>query len=116
MTDVRKLMDDLNSLDGVTGSGIVSRDGRAVDMRFPAEFNTETIAIMVATVFGAAGTLQTEAGERTPGHISISGEDGETLIFECGKRALIIIACQECDMARVQDMVLKLGQEFAISS
>lgn len=116
MTEVRKLMNELNSLDGIMGSGIVSRDGRAVDMRFPGEFNLETISIMVATVFGAASTLHSEAGKNEPSHISIRSDECETLIFECGKRALIIITCQECDMARVRDIVLRLGQEFAITA
>ena len=116
MTEVRKLMNELNALGGVIGSGIVSRDGRAVDMRFPGNYNLETISIMVATAFGAASTLHSEAGKNEPSHISIRSDECETLIFECGKRALIIITCQGCDMARVRDIVLRLGQEFAISS
>ncbi len=71
---------------------------------------------MAATAFGASSTLHSEAGKNTPSNISIRSEDCETLIFECGKRALIIIVCQECDMTQVQDIVLKLGQEFAITA
>jgi len=114
MIEVKKLMDELSTVVGVLGSGIVSKDGRAVEMRFPGDIRTETISIMAATVFGAAGTLHSEAKRKTPSNIAIRGDECETIIFQCGKRALvIIIACPECDLAKVHDIVLRLGQEFA---
>ena len=39
MTEVRKIMDQLNDTEGVIGCGIVSKDGRPVEMRLPSSTN-----------------------------------------------------------------------------
>lgn len=114
MIEVRKLINELDSIDGVLGAGIVSKDGRTIDMRVPGDMNTEIISIMVATVFGASVTLHTEAGRKSPDNIYIKTEDFDTLIWECGNRALVMVmASGNCDLSQVETVVQKLTEEFS---
>ena len=106
-------MDDLNSVKGVMGSGIVSKDGRPVEMRLPKALSQETISIMAATVYGAACTLHSEANKTTPGCISIKTEDCETHIYDIGKRTLAtVMTSQGFDLSEVRPIIEKLSQEF----
>jgi predicted regulator of Ras-like GTPase activity (Roadblock/LC7/MglB family) len=113
MIEVRKLINELDSIDGVLGAGIVSKDGRTIEVRVPDNMNTEIISIMVATVYGAAVTLHTEAGRESPDNIFIKTDGFDTLIWECGARALVMVmASDNCDLSLVETTVQKLKKEF----
>ncbi|MFO7618659.1 MAG: roadblock/LC7 domain-containing protein [Thermoplasmata archaeon] len=113
MNEIGKLLDQLNDTEGVLGCGIVTRDGRPVEMRLPDKMNQETIAIMCATVFGGSTTLHTEAGKSVPTSIKTKAEGYRTEIFQCGRRSLAIIMHDEqSDKAQIKEIVQKLGTEF----
>ena len=116
MTEVRKILDQLNTTEGVIGCGIVSKDGRPVEMRLPPNMNVETIAIMAATVFGGSMTLNTEAGKQNPRTIKINTDDFKTTICQCGRRSLAIVMMDDnTDKEKVNDYLDQLGNEFKIS-
>lgn len=113
MTEVKELLSELSSTEGVLGCGIISRDGRPIDLRLSGGLNSETISIMCATVFGAAITLQSEAMKEMPRNVVISTGDNTTRIYECGGRALVLaILAQQHDDTRVRDVVEALNREF----
>ena len=91
MIEVRKILDQLKSTEGVIGCGVVSKDGRPVELRTPDKMNSQTVAIMAATVYGGSMTLSTEAGKSIPKNIRIDGEDFKTIIRQCGRRSLAIV-------------------------
>jgi predicted regulator of Ras-like GTPase activity (Roadblock/LC7/MglB family) len=114
MKEVRKLIDELEAIEGVLGSGIVSKDGRIIYMRLSEEINTETVSIMAATVFGASVTLQTEAKRNSPSRVSIKTEDGDTLVYECGRRALVMVMVTENpELNQIEDIVQRLEDVFS---
>jgi len=116
MTEVRKILDQLNALEGIIGCGIVSKDGRPVEMRLPSSMNVETIAIMAATVFGGSMTLNTEAGKQNPRAIKIKTEGFKTAIYQCGRRSLAIVMMDEkSDYEKVLELVEQLGNEFGMN-
>ena len=111
--EVKNLLDELKGTTGVIGCGLVTKDGRPVEMRLPENMNLETVAIMCATVFGGSMTLSTEAGRATPQSIRIKSEGYKTSIYQCGRRSLAIVMMEEkSDMERVRDLVQRLGTEF----
>jgi predicted regulator of Ras-like GTPase activity (Roadblock/LC7/MglB family) len=113
MNMVGKLLDELKGTTGVLGCGIVTRDGRPVEMRLPERMNQETIAIMCATVFGGSTTLHTEAGKSTPTSIKTKTDGYRTEIFQCGRRSLAIVMEEEIsDKEHIREIVVKLGTEF----
>jgi predicted regulator of Ras-like GTPase activity (Roadblock/LC7/MglB family) len=113
MSMIVELLDELKSAKGVLGCGIVTRDGRPVEMRLPEKMNSETIAIMCATVFGGSMTLHTEAGKSTPTSIKTDADGYCTEIFQCGRRSLAIIMHDTgSDQKQIMDIVHKLGSEF----
>ncbi len=115
MTEVRKILDQLKAIQGVIGCGIVSKDGRPVEMRLPPNMNVETIAIMAATVFGGSMTLNTEAGKQTPRTINIKTEGFNTAIYQCGRRSLAIVMMDEkSDYEKVVEYIGQLESEFGI--
>ncbi len=116
MTEVRKILDQLKTIEGVIGCGIVSKDGRPVEMRLPSDMNVETIAIMAATVFGGSMTLNTEAGRQNPRTIKIKTEGFKTTICQCGRRSLAIVMMEDnTDRDQVNEFLNQLGNEFRIS-
>ena len=116
MTEVRKIMDQLKATQGIIGCGIVSKDGRPVEMRLPLNMNVDTIAIMAATVFGGSMTLNTEAGKQKPKTINIKTEGFRTNIYQCGKRSLAIVMMDEdSDNEKVSDYIDQLENEFGTS-
>lgn len=116
MTEVRKILDQLKAIQGVIGCGIVSKDGRPVEMRLPSNMNVETIAIMAATVFGGSMTLNTEAGKQNPKTIKIKSEDFNTAIYQCGRRSLAIVMMEEnSDYEQVIDYISMLENEFGMN-
>lgn len=113
MTEVRKIMDQLKATEDIIGCGIVSKDGRPVEMRLPPNMNLETISIMAATVFGGSLTLNTEAGKQSPQTIKIKGEGFNTTIYQCGRRSLVIVMMDEnSDNEKVKEYIDQLGNEF----
>ena len=115
MTEVRKILDQLKALEGIIGCGIVSKDGRLVEMRLPSNMNVETIAIMAATVFGGSMTLNTEAGKQNPRTINIRSEGFKTAICQCGRRSLAIVMMEEkSDYDKVMEYIGQLESEFGM--
>jgi len=115
MTEVRNILDQLKATEGVIGCGIVSKDGRPVEMRLPANMNVETIAIMAATVFGGSMTLNTEAGKNNPNIIKIKTEGFKTTIYQCGRRSLAVVMMEESsDAEKIMDYINQLGDEFGL--
>jgi predicted regulator of Ras-like GTPase activity (Roadblock/LC7/MglB family) len=113
MTELKRLMDELSSLEGILGSGIISKDGKAVEMRMPEKLNLETISIMAATVYGAACTLHTEADRSRPDRVTIRTEGYTTHIFDIGKRTLAtVITSEDCDPDDLYPIVESLSREF----
>lgn len=114
MKEVKNLIDELEAIEGVLGSGIVSKDGRMIYMRLAEEINTETVSIMAATVFGASVTLHTEAQRKSPSRVSIKTEDCDTLVYECGKRALVMVMVSEnTDLNQIENIVQRLADVFS---
>ncbi|MDD4308007.1 MAG: roadblock/LC7 domain-containing protein [Thermoplasmata archaeon] len=113
MNEIGKLLDQLSRTKGVLGCGIVTKDGRPVEMRLPEKINKETIAIMCATVFGGSTTLHTEAGKATPTSIKTKAVGYTTAIYQCGRRSLAIVMLEDDpDKEQIKDIVQKLGTEF----
>jgi predicted regulator of Ras-like GTPase activity (Roadblock/LC7/MglB family) len=114
MTEVKTLMDELSSVEGVLGAGVISKDGKAVEMRMPDMLSHETISIMAATVYGAACTLHSEAKKNRPRRITIRTDDCLTHIYDIGKRTLVtVITCEGFDTDAVDPIVTNLCKEFA---
>ncbi|MDO9538134.1 MAG: roadblock/LC7 domain-containing protein, partial [Thermoplasmata archaeon] len=78
MTEIANILEELKGIEGVLGCGIVTKDGRPVEMRLPPNMNHETVAIMCATVFGGSTTLHTEAGKSNPTSIKTKAEGYRT--------------------------------------
>lgn len=113
MNEINKILDQLRETKGVLGCGVVTKDGRPVEMRLPDGMNKETIAIMCATVFGGSTTLHTEAGKAVPTSIKTKTDGYKTAIFQCGRRSLAIVMLEENpDDTQVKELVKKLGTEF----
>jgi len=113
MNEVRKILDQLKDIQGIIGCGVVSKDGRPVEMRLPSDMNTDTIAIMAATVFGGSMTLNREAGKNKPSTIKINSEGFNTTIYQCGRRALtIVMADEETENEERMEIIEQLENEF----
>ena len=113
MIEVRKILERLNSTEGVIGCGIVSKDGRPVELMVPEKMNSQTIAIMAATVFGGSMTLSTEAGKKVPENINIRGEGFKTIIKQCGKRSLAIVMMDnDSEVENINNCLIELADAF----
>lgn len=88
---------------GAEASAVVSRDGLIVAGDMPTGIARETFSIMCATILGAALTTATELGKAPPRRIVLEGEDTRIIIFEAGRRAmLVLVVPPERDVDEVQ--------------
>ena len=111
--EVKRILEQMSELEGVIGCGIVSKDGRPVELRTPDKMNSQTIAIMAATVFGGSMTLSTEAGKSSPNMISIHGEGFITIIRQCGRRSLAFAMMEnDSKIGEVNDFLNELVDVF----
>ncbi len=83
----------LRSLRGSCGSmasAVISRDGLVIAADMPEGVSMETLAIMCATLLGAASTANTELRVGTPQHVIVESDEAKMLVVGAGRKALIV--------------------------
>ncbi len=93
---LEKILADLNSAEGVSGSLVAGKDGLIISERAPEGVDTELASAMASTLFGTGEktTEQLKQGDVT--QCMIEGTAGKTLII-AGKEA-ILMAMTEPDV------------------
>ncbi len=76
---------------GAIAAAIVSRDGTILGADLPPQVSRETFSIMCATIHGAGMTVSTELHRTNPSRIILDTTEGNVLIAEAGRRALVVI-------------------------
>lgn len=60
MVDINTALNELRNIEGVTSSALISRDGEMIASNISEDVHSETLAVMTATMLGAAETISTE--------------------------------------------------------
>ncbi len=106
-------IDALNEKKGVMGSAIVTRDGMVLVGDLPSSIHNETFAIMCATMFGAAHTVNSDLDIGSPDMIVVDAKRGSLVIANAGKRELLAVILEE-DYAVTEfvDIIQKAIDDF----
>ncbi|OGS42279.1 MAG: hypothetical protein A3K67_00040 [Euryarchaeota archaeon RBG_16_62_10] len=75
---------------GAIASAVISRDGLVIAADVPEGVSIETLAIMCATLLGAASTAHSELRISTPVHVLVESEDAKMVVVGAGRKALIV--------------------------
>ena len=87
---VNEVVKDLKTRIGAVASALVSKDGMVLYADLPDGVQTETFAMMCATILGAAATANIELNRAPLAHIIVDGPDSKTLIVGSGKKAFLV--------------------------
>jgi predicted regulator of Ras-like GTPase activity (Roadblock/LC7/MglB family) len=83
-------LSDLRQRVGGLAIALLSRDGTIWASEMPVGAYPETFGVMLATVFGAAATANTEVGLAPPNRVLIAGSDSTTIILPVGATELLV--------------------------
>ncbi|MBN2014940.1 MAG: roadblock/LC7 domain-containing protein [Candidatus Altiarchaeota archaeon] len=87
---LEKILTDLNSVEGVTGSLVTGKDGLVIAQRAPAGVDVDLASAMTATIFGTGDRAikELKQGEIVQG--MLEGTAGKTLVI-AGKDAILMV-------------------------
>lgn len=92
MTDMDESLKKLRETCGAVASAVVGKDGLMMYHDVPDEVALDTFGIMSATIVGASITAATELGRDEPSRIVVEAGDLNMIIYNAGKRALLVVA------------------------
>ncbi len=88
--ELKPALRSLRSSCGSMASAVISRDGLVIAADMPEGVSMETLAIMCATLLGAASTANTELHVGTPQHVIVESEEAKMVVVGAGRKALIV--------------------------
>lgn len=92
MTDMDEDLKKLRKTCGAVASAVVGKDGLMMHHDVPDEVVLDTFGIMSATIVGASVTAATELGKDEPSRIVVEAGDLNIIIYNAGRRALLVVA------------------------
>ena len=87
---LEKILTDLNSIEGVTGSLVTGKDGLVIAQRAPAGIDVDLASAMTATIFGTGDKAVKELKQGDIVQGMIEGSAGKILIV-AGKNAILMV-------------------------
>ena len=85
-----KILQNLKSIGGITGSAVISKDGLSIASDINEE-DTETFAAMSAAMEGAAETAVAELKQGNLKQIIVDADQGKIITISIGKEAILVI-------------------------
>ena len=87
---LEKILEELKSIGGITGSAVISKDGLAVASDI-SEKDVDTFAAMSAAIEGAAETAVSELKQGELKQIIVDADEGKTITISTGDEAILVI-------------------------
>ncbi|MFQ6128509.1 MAG: roadblock/LC7 domain-containing protein [Thermoplasmata archaeon] len=109
------MLKQLRETCGAVASALIGKDGLMMSSDVPSDVSLETFGIMSATIVGASITAATELGKDEPSRVVVETEDLRILIYNAGKRTLLVVAVptdksiEEVDSS-VQDILARTSE------
>ncbi len=88
--NMEKILDYLKE-EGVLGTAIISKNGDILTSDLKSNVSDETFALMMATILGAAQTVNTDLGMGPSNIIVIYSQRGKIIIATIGKKEFVAI-------------------------
>jgi len=108
--NVDAVLGDLKNRVGAIATALISRNGHVVHGEVPTGCHAETLAVMCATILGAAATARTEVGQAPPERIVVEGSGASLILVPAGPRALLVAAVDDStELRTVVDQVAKFA-------
>ena len=89
---INGVLAEINSIDGIEASAVVTRDGLLVSANMPNGQDAETIAALTATMMGAAETAISELNRGNISQIIVESDMVKIVCVDMGKRALLVLS------------------------
>lgn len=88
---LENIVNELQSKYHVDSAAIIRRDGVLMASNLPSDFRgKEVLALMTATIMGAAGNISIDNSLGSPSRIIVITEYGKIVISDAGTKALIV--------------------------
>jgi predicted regulator of Ras-like GTPase activity (Roadblock/LC7/MglB family) len=88
---LENIVNELQTRDHVDSAAIIRRDGVLMASNLPANFKEKDVfAMLSATILGAAWNISVEHALGSPSRIIVETKEGNIVISEAGKKALLV--------------------------
>ncbi|NIA09914.1 MAG: hypothetical protein GWP10_09335 [Nitrospiraceae bacterium] len=108
----RNILNDLNSLDGVKHSFVISRDGLLIYPEECKDINPEAFAAMAATILGAAEAAMDELNGGVPAVVVAKAKKDNIIITGAGPMALLAVVSSSDDIDAVHKAMESASKEI----
>ncbi len=99
-------LDNLMEKEGVMGSALITRDGGVLIADLPSGIHSETFAIMCATIFGAAHTINSDLEIGSPESVSVNAQKGKFIIAKAGRKELLaVVVDDDSELSDFNDVI-----------
>ncbi len=85
------ILKNINSMGGVEGSAVVTRDGLLIESDISSNVDSETFAAMSATMFGAAETALMELDKGMVDNVMIESKEAKVMVTGAGSNAILVL-------------------------
>jgi len=89
---LKTILDKLHADDGVTASGIVSRNGIPIVCNLPATSQADTFSTLSATILGAGEVVFSGIGKEKPNLVFLSSPAGNMVCTPISAKSLLVLA------------------------
>ncbi|HDI72689.1 MAG TPA: hypothetical protein ENF58_00980 [Candidatus Altiarchaeales archaeon] len=109
---VEDILEDLNSVEGVTGSLVTGKDGVLISQKAPPGTDVDLASAMAATVFGTGEKTISELklGEIT--QAMIEGNTGKTLIVASKKAILTVMTSPDVSLGLIRLKMMRAIEDI----
>ena len=111
MEELRKILSDLKSVDGVTGIILISPEGLAMASDLPEAVDPDLFSATAVTVFTACEKTIGGIDFGKPSMISIEADEGKIFLINCGEGILGVLSDNRVNLGLLRIMLNKTSKK-----
>lgn len=96
------ILADLNRVEGILGSLIVSKDGLLIAHALPRDVDPELIGAMAAAIFGTAERSASRLAQGELLQVMAEASGGKLLAIDAGKGILAVLTEPNCNLGLIR--------------
>ncbi len=111
MEELRKILSDLKSVDGVTGIILISPEGLAMASELPEAVDPDLFSATAVTVYAACEKTMIGIDFGKPSMISIEADEGKIFLVNCGEGILGVLSDNRVNLGLLRIMLSKTSKK-----
>lgn len=111
MEELRKILSDLKSVDGVTGIILISPEGLPMASELPEAIDPELFSATAITVYASCEKTMTGIDLGKPSMISIEADEGKIFLVNCKEGILGVLTDNKVNLGLLRIMLSRTSKK-----